>query len=178
MKGVATLQQHGYLLLMYNNGFLHHVCTATPQYFRRHITNSPNRHLQMTNTTVEYWWIHWISGPWENSVAPSWMGMFVIPKYSSLKVKLALHICQLPVAKKSNKRTKQTVHSVFYWQYSLKDLFNNSSANSWLILRLTVEGKLNHNANMTLGTKLTETSTNQKMENREYKRCSAPSQLS
>lgn len=88
MKGVATLQQHGYLLLMYNNGFLHHVCTATPQYFRRHITNSPNRHLQMTNTTVEYWWIHWISGPWENSVAPSWMGMFVIPKYSSLKVKL------------------------------------------------------------------------------------------
>jgi len=77
MKGVATLQQHGYFLLMYNIGFLHHACTATLQHFRRQILPTETYKWQ---TTEEYWLIHWISGPWENSVAPSWMGMFAISK--------------------------------------------------------------------------------------------------
>lgn len=82
----------------------------------------------MTNTTAEYWWIPWTSGPRENSVALSWMGMFVIPKYSSWRWSFA----HLPITSGEKIEQKTKTNSTFSVLLAVfpKDLLNNSRANS------------------------------------------------
>lgn len=118
MKGVVTC---GYLLLTYNNIFLHHACVHRyPAIFLEtyQSANSPITHPQVTKATAEYKWIHWVFWPRDNSQNEHvcYSKIYIIEGE-------AWHICQLPEAKKPNKRAKQTAHAVFLLPIFPKDLW-------------------------------------------------------
>lgn len=135
MKGVVTPQHRDYLLLTYNNNFLHHACRVTPQPFCKFSHDTPtndkhNSRIQMNSLN--------------QSALRELRGTLRKGNVCYSKIFIAegeaWHICQLPAVKKTNKRPKQAAHSVFCFQYSLKTHgscfhsqswgFNSSGANS------------------------------------------------